>query len=205
MDGESVSTQIAPPSDVMRNMKPWIKYTLIIFVVLIVMGGILVVVGLHYADPYLHAKAVAMLENKFHSDVELKDFHVSLFPGLAIAGSGLALHQYGRTDVPPLIAIDEFSAHAGISAIWGKPWKIDQIKIKGLTITIPPKTEDKSKEYKHKDVPIWVGEIISDDAKLILLPKDPAKLPHEFAIHKLVMREVGLDRPASFVAQLTND
>jgi len=146
-----------------------------------------------------------MLEDKFHSDVEITDFHVSLFPGLSIEGSGLALHKDGRTDVPPLIAIDEFSAHAGISAIWGKPWKIDQIKIKRLVITIPPKTENRPKEYKKKEIPILVGEIVSDDAKLIILPKDPAKLPHEFDIHKLVMHSVGLDRSATFVAQLTND
>jgi hypothetical protein len=186
-------------------MRPWLKYTLITILVLVILGGIAIAIGIHYADPYLHAKAVAMLEDKFHSDVDLKDFHVRLFPGLGIEGSGLALRKDGRTDVPPLIAIDEFSAHAGISAIWGKPWKIDQIKLKGLVITIPPKTEEKPKEYKKKEVPIAVGEIVSEDAKLILLPKDPAKLPHEFDIHKLVMHEVGLDRSATFVATLTND
>src|SRR6476660_7604276 len=119
-------------------MKPWVKYTLIIFVVLVALCGILIAIGRHYADPYLHAKAVAMLEDKFDSEVELKEFHISLFPGLGIAGNGLALRKDGRTDVPPLIAIEEFSAHAGISTIWGKPWMIDQIKIKGLVITIPP-------------------------------------------------------------------
>lgn len=198
-------TETAPPPTHTTTMKPWLKYTLIVFLALVVIGGILIAIGVHYADPYLHAKAVAMLEDKFHSDVDLKEFHISLFPGLGIAGSGLALHKDGRTDVPPLIAIDGFSAHAEISAIWGKPWKIDQIKLKGLVITIPPKTEEKPKEYTKKDVPILVGEIISEDAKLILLPKDPAKLPHEFDIHKLVMHEVGLDRSATFVATLTND
>ena len=103
------------------TMKPWIKYTLITFAILVVVLGVLIAIGIHYADPYLHAKAVAMLEDKFHSDVDLKEFHVFLFPGLGIEGSGLALHKDGRTDVPPLIAINEFSAHAGISAIWRKP------------------------------------------------------------------------------------
>jgi len=198
-----VPLEIARPP--VTTIKPWIKYALIIFAVVVVIGAILIAIGLHYADPYLHARAVAMLEEKFHSDVEIKDFHISMFPGLSIQGGGLALHKDGRTDVPPLIAIEEFSAHAGISAVWDKPWKIDQIKIKGLVITIPPKTENKPKEYKKKDIPILVGEIVSEDAKLILLPKDPAKLPHEFDIHNLVMHSVGLDRPAAFVAQLTND
>ena len=97
--------ETVPPPTRNTTIKPWIKYTLIIFAILVVVFGILIAIGIHYADPYLHAKAVAMLENKFHSDVDLKEFHVSLFPGLGIVGSGLALHKDGRTDVPPLIAI----------------------------------------------------------------------------------------------------
>src|SRR5215813_1687050 len=53
-------------------MKPWVRYTLIAIVVLVILGGIAIAIGLHYADPYLHAKAIAMLEDKFHSDVDLK-------------------------------------------------------------------------------------------------------------------------------------
>ena len=49
-----------------------------------------------------------------------------------------------------------------------------------------------------------IGEIVSDDAELRLLPKSADKDPHVFAIHHLVMHSVGLDRPAKFNAQLTN-
>ena len=35
-------------------------------------------------------KVVEMLGEKFHADVELKEFHVYLFPGARIEGSGLA-------------------------------------------------------------------------------------------------------------------
>ena len=45
---------------------------------------------------------------------------------------------------------------------------------------------------------------MSDDAELRLLPKSADKDPHVFAIHRLVMHSVGLDRPAKFNAQLTN-
>ena len=48
------------------------------------------------------------------------------------------LRHEGRTDVPPLISIAEFSAEAGILGLLGKPWKIDQVKLKGLVIQIPP-------------------------------------------------------------------
>ena len=80
-----------------------------------------------------------MLAEKFHASVELNDFQIYLFPGARIEGSGLVLRHEGRTDVPPLISIAEFSADAGITGLLGKPWKIDQIKLKGLVIQIPPK------------------------------------------------------------------
>src|SRR5882757_8311717 len=72
----------------------------------------LIVAGVHLSNPYLRKKAVDLLSEKFHASVELKDFHVYLFPGARIEGSGLALRHEGRMDVPPLISIDEFSAEA---------------------------------------------------------------------------------------------
>jgi len=146
-----------------------------------------------------------MLGEKFHAEVELKDFHVYLFPGVRIEGSGLALRHEGRTDVPPLISIGEFSAQAGILGLLWKPWKIQQVKLKGLVIQIPPPAQRRKQDWsKARDMPILIHEIVSDDAELRLLPKSADRDPHVFAIHHLVMHSVGLDRPASFTAQLTN-
>src|SRR3977135_4367734 len=89
--------------------------TLLIVISLVAIAVVtLVVTGIHLSNPYLHKKVVEMLSEKFDADVELKGFHVCLFPGGRIEGSGLALRHEGRTDVPPLISIGEFSAEAGI-------------------------------------------------------------------------------------------
>jgi AsmA-like C-terminal region len=177
---------------------------IVISLVVIAVVGV-IVAGIHLSNPYLHKKVVERLSEKFHADVELKDFHVYLFPGARIEGSGLLLRHEGRTDVPPLISIAEFSAEAGITGLLGKPWKIGQVKLKGLVIQVPPKGERKKQDWsKVRDAPVLIGEIVSDDAELRLLPKSADKDPHVFAIHRLVMHSVGLDRPASFTAQLTN-
>jgi AsmA-like C-terminal region len=180
--------------------------TLLIVISLVVIAAVvLIVTGIHLSNPYLHKKVVEMLSQKFHAEVELKEFHVYLFPGARIEGSGLVLRHEGRTDVPPLISIGEFSAEAGILGLIGKPWKIHQVKLKGLTIQIPPKGERKKQDWsKARNMPVLIGEIVSDDAKLRLLPKSADKDPHVFAIHHLVMHSVGLDRPAQFTAQLSN-
>ena len=183
-----------------------VSKTLLIAISLVVIAVVgVIVTGIHLSSPYLHKKVVEMLGEKFHADVELKDFHVYLFPGARIEGSGLVLRHEGRTDVPPMISIGEFSAEAGILGLLWKPWKIGQVKLKGLIIQIPPKGERRKQDWsKVRDMPVLIAEIVSDDAELRLLPKSAEKDPHVFAIHRLVMHSVGLDRPAKFTAQLTN-
>jgi len=185
--------------------RPASKTLLIVIslVVIAVVGAI--VAGIHFSNPYLHKRVVEMLKEKFHAEVELKDFHVYLFPGVRIEGSGLVLRHEGRTDIPALISIREFSAEAGILGLPWKPWKVDQVTLKGLVIQIPAKGDRGKQNWpKAKSLPVLIGEIVSDDAELRMLPKSADKDPHVFAIHHLVMHSVGLDRPAKFTAQLTN-
>jgi AsmA-like C-terminal region len=166
---------------------------------------VLIGIALHYSDPILHARAIEMLQEKFQSEVELKQFHVYVFPKLRVEGSGLELRHLARTDVPPLISIGDFSAEMNVSTLWKKPWKINRIKLNRLVIQIPPKgnAERRPWSFKH-EIAILVGELVADDSQLVLLPKSTGKAPHEFDIHHLVMRQVGLHRAASFQAQLTN-
>jgi AsmA-like C-terminal region len=184
----------------------WGRKTAIIVASLVVIAAtVLIVSGIHLSNPHLRRKIVEILGEKFHAQVELKDFHVYLFPGARIVGSGLILRHENRTDVPPLISIAEFSADAGIIGLLWKPWKIHQVKLKGLLIQIPPPAERPRQDwFKARDIPVLIQEIVSDDAELRLLPQSADKDPHVFAIHHLVMHSVGLDRPASFTAQLTN-
>jgi hypothetical protein len=187
------------------NTRPVSKTLLFVISLVVIAATVLIVTGIHLSNPYLRRKVVEVLSEKFHAEVELKDFHVYLFPGARIEGSGLVLRHEGRTDVPPLISIGEFSAEAGIMGLLWKPWKIQQVKLKGLVIQIPPKGERRKQDWsKARKMPVLVREIVSDDAELRLLPKSADKDPHVFAIHHLVMHSVGLDRPASFNAQLTN-
>ena len=185
--------------------RPASKALLIVISLVVIAVVALIVSGIHLSNPYLRRRVVEMLGQKFHADVELKEFHVFLFPGVRIEGSGLALRHEGRTDVPPLISIQEFSAQAGILGLPWKPWKVDHIKLKGLVIQIPSKEDRGNQNWpKARNIPVSIGEIVSDDAELRMLPKSADKDPHIFAIHHLVMQSVGLDRPAKFTAQLTN-
>jgi AsmA-like C-terminal region len=158
-----------------------------------------------HADPYLRARAVEMLREKFHGDVELREFKVFLWPQVRIEGSGLRLWHQGQTDLPPLISVGEFSADAGLRGLVGRPWTIHQVRVKGLVIQIPPAGQRAKQDWSRvRDMPVFIDELISDDGELRLLPKSADKEPHVFELHHLVLHSVGLGKPANFSAQLSN-
>jgi hypothetical protein len=158
-----------------------------------------------YAQPILHGRAVAMLESRFHGDVQIGDFSVSLFPA-EVRGSKVVVRSHGRTDVPPLIEIAEFSANASLLGLFEKPIHLHELHLKGLVIHFPPKDkrEPIMDSKKPKDMPVLIDELTSDDGELDMLPAKPEKPVHQFLIHQLTMHSLGRGQAAPFVAILTN-
>jgi hypothetical protein len=187
------------------NTRKKVRITLAILSVLLLLIAVTLITVVRHINPIVRSRAVAMLRNRFDSDVELRDLQVTLFPQLAIHGAGLILRHHGRTDVPPLIAIEKFSAEGNWSGLMGKPWHLSKVHLQGLSIHIPPREKRESKKRSRgRDIPILVDELLSDNAELQLIPGNPEKLPHIFLIHKLKMNSVGLGHSAAFVASLTN-
>ena len=185
----------------------------ILILAVLAIAGLAIGIGVHYAQPYIHARAIEMLQQKFNGNVELQDFHVSLTPALKVTGSGLEVRYKGRKDIPPLIAAREFSAEAGLLGLLGSPWKVNRIHFTGLIIHIPPREDNgqnqnpansRERKRKLKEIKILVHELDADHTELHLMPKNPSKPEHIFVIHELVMKGVGLNRAASFTAQLKN-
>jgi len=176
-----------------------------------VAAGLLVLLGIGMAilashlTPIVRARALDMLRSRFDSEAEMGDLQVSLTHGIAVSGKRLVLRHHGRTDVPPLLEIDEFSGEMGWLSLFGKPWHIRQITLKGLSIHIPPKEKRiEEPKKKRRDIPVIVDELLSDNAELDLLPGNPEKPVHQFLIHHLIMHSVGLGHSAPFKASLSN-
>lgn len=185
----------------------WLLPVLGIAATLLVLLCIAAVIVVGRIQPIVRDKAIAMLENRFHSTVELHALEVSVTHGLSVRGDGLVLRYHGRTDVPPLLEIPAFSASMSWRGLFGRPFHIRNVHLKGLTIHIPPKQlriKDPNPGKKTRDIPVLVDELVSDDAELVLIPYDPNRNAHVFDIHELVMHSVGLGHSATFHAKLTN-
>jgi len=171
-------------------------------------------------EPALREFVVDALEERFASDLELTRLSVSLFPAIRVTGEELVFRHHGRTDVPPLISLKKFSADVGLLGLLSTPKRVRKVRLEGLQIHVArrregqDKNQDKPEERdepetktpndKERSPAFVIAEIDADGALLRVLPKKAGKFPLTFDISRLSLHSVGVDRPMSFRATLTN-
>lgn len=201
-----------------------LKWVLIVLVVGLAVTATVISVILHRAEPILRAYIVAALEQHFHARVELDSFHVSLTDGLRAEGKGLRIwppaEVHGVTvqatnPERPLITLDDFRFRAPLHYSPNKPIDIAVVQLKGLTVDLPakPRFTHASEEPNSSQGPskmeqalihLQVESIVCSDTHLTLEPKDPEKLPLEFAIASLKLTDIQAGGVMKFQANLTN-
>src|SRR5579862_4723272 len=164
----------------------------------------------HYAQPILRERVTETLSARFHARVELPVFQVSVTHGLQIYGAELKIfgnfdpnsHQPG---IQPVIAVQEFRFHAGILNLLHTPMRIHRVYLRGLDLNIPPRGErDIDLHVKKIRNKIYVDEFVCEDAQLIINTARPDKLPLEFDIRQLTMRQIAPGEALRFDATLIN-
>jgi len=203
----------------------WLKWFL--GGLLAALAGLAVVVAvlLHRAEPFLRARIVEELQDRFHARVELDSFHVSLADGLWAEGKGLRIWppaQVAGVTVPgpaeaetaqagePLIRLEEFRFHAPLRYRPGQPIHISLVELKGLDLRLPPKSH-----FEHAssgDAPSKSAGVLSfrldnlecSGAHLVLETGKPGKLPLEFAIARFKLSNIASGGAMTFDAELTN-
>lgn len=150
---------------------------------------------------------VALLENRFKSNVELSDLRLKVFPRMEVIGSGLSLNDPRAPQAPPLIRVEKFSFELGFLGIFRAPHRIKRIHLERMTIAVAAKEQRTAKAsvIPKGNIPrVIVGEIVTDDAELLMLSRKPGKDPLDWEIHNLVLSEVGGEKPFHFRGTLTN-
>ena len=179
----------------------------------------------------LKQRIVEYLSNRLQSDVTLDDLSLRLLPRLHAVGNGLVIRKRGQADVPPLIAVKQFTVDTGLLAAWRK--HVAHVELVGLDIAIPPDrdgdepTDDRKPERPHRlhdpehavqtmgtvqkpkppnaaERGVVIDSLDSKDARIIIVRKDPGKDPKIWAIHTLAMTNVGVLESMPFDATLTN-
>jgi len=161
----------------------------------------------------LRERIRSTLAAHFNSDVDLDRLTFTYAPSLRLNGGGLTMRVRGRPDLPPFIVIDRF-------VIDLEPFSIAQrhvptVHIDGLKIHVPPESsrngfgphssdDDSTSTGYFSPSKVIIDRLITHDAELSFVSSTPGKRPHLFAIHSLVLEQLGFDRPVPFKAQLVN-
>jgi len=206
----------------------WLKWAILgVLAVMAVLAGI---AGyfLHRAEPFVRARIVKGLEDHFHARVELDSFKMSLVDGLRAEGGGLRIWPpappEGATSATatnpdqPLISLSQFRFHAALRYSPGKPIHISTVELSGLEVHVPPKSHlvrgstAPANAAPAKNGPAYtslaptfeVDTVICSGTHLVMETDKPGKVPLEFEIHQLTLRNVSKGGAMDFVADLTN-
>lgn len=179
----------------------------------------------HHVQPFVRARIIDGLSRHFHTHVELDSFHLSIGNGFRgewgvwAQGRGLRIWPplpegaslSERPEGEPLVRLSEFSFNAPLRYKSGVPININDVRIKGLALRMPPKSrrvhvedDDNPGTPAASSIKIRIARIDCVNADLVLETDKPGKLPKEFAIPMLKLTNVDPDTPIHFEASLTN-
>jgi hypothetical protein len=191
----------------MLNRKQWIA---------IVIAGLFVLsiaIAIWLVPPFLNSyilrdKIETVAADRFHVNVKLNTFHVSIFPILRAQFTGLVLKKPSDPDLPPLIEINKCSVEASMLSLLERRPHLRTVHMEGLTVNVPPREAsaeppgpaEPKKPFRTNFV---IDEVTSDDMTLNILRKEPGH--HlSFRFHKLRIDSFQPDKPAAFHADLIN-
>jgi len=133
----------------------WLTRIAVSCLAVLVVTAVTLAVIAHHFQPFLRARLVQGLQDRFHTHVELDDFQVALGNGLNgewgiwAHGKGLRIwppQRAGGNQPPeisvrsiPLISLDEFRFHVPLRYERGKPIRISRVRLDGLKIVVPPR------------------------------------------------------------------
>ena len=184
------------------------------FAGLVVAGDIL----LHRSGPMIKAKVIETLSARYDSRVELDKFQVSMVKGFEVSGTGLRLYPNHLNLADPMLEAKSFSFHmVHWQQLFRSPIFVNRVQVHGLTVRIPPKDQRSSVPRISGGGPgqdtgsggssaikVAAGQVLIDQADLIILNGNPAKQPLHFVIHRLRLDSVAAGRPLKFHATLVN-
>ena len=111
---------MASQADSKRRSRVWIVVVAVVLVLFLIPAAIFYQ-RTKDIDDWTRDWVVRSLSERFASRVELGSIHVSAFPEMSATGENLTIYYHNRTDVPPLIHIQQFTFHLGFMGILRVP------------------------------------------------------------------------------------
>lgn len=173
--------------------------------VVLAIATIGVLVWLARSTSFIRDRAVASVNARFSSQLELGSLQIGVYPLPNAAGTGVQLRHNGRTDVPPLISVRAFEASASLYGLFARPFNLRRVTLDQLEIRLPPGgLKAGSSAQNNPTVAIILDEIVSRSARLEIASSRPGRLPRVFEINDLQMTDFGRPGGSAFHAGIVN-
>ena len=191
-----------------RHVPQWL-YFLALILILGAAVALLLHARLKNIDEYTRNWVVRELSLRFDSEIDPESLHVQIWPSMTVTGQGLAVHYHNRSDVPPLIRVQDFAFDVGVMGIIRPVTRIRSIVLNDMVITIPPRTNEGNKNPSPRALAgpmprVVIDRIICNHTTIHFLSSKPGKDPLEFDVHNLLLNNVGARKPFEFLGNLTN-
>ncbi len=166
--------------------RAWIVVLCIVLLVFIIPAAVLYL-RLRDVDDVTRDWVVRALSERFESRVELESIHVTAFPEMSATGEKLAIYYHNRTDVPPMIQIQQFTFHLGFMGILRVPRHIRGVHLDNMVISVPPRGQPPGEPAPppptkiKKPLPrITIDQVVCDNTTLLILPKQSRQTAARF-------------------------
>ena len=173
--------------------------------------AISVLVRIPLSSETLSERVTETLADRLDAEVQLGGLTLHFFPTLYAKGTDLTIRHRGRTDVPPLLTIKSFTMRTSLLSAWRR--HVEHVRLEGLEIQIPPDDDhddaapppaSRSGPHLFKGPQVVVDQLVADAARLVIIPRDRNRLHRTWEMHRLRVRNVGIDTAMPFDTTLTN-
>ena len=176
---------------------------------------IAVLLSIPLSSDTLKARVIALLSEELESEVTIETLEGRVFPRVSVTGRGVVIRHKGRTDVPPLLTIDEFEIRGSLRDLMQQPMRVSEVRLKGLQVKIAPGDDDEGPEKPEKTDAqkqadarhlqrVIIERFEAPDTVITLIPRRAGKQPKVFTVHHLVMDSLGINQTIPYIATLTN-
>jgi hypothetical protein len=188
----------------------WVLATALAALVAVVL---VVLLSIPIRSETLKERVIALLSDQLESEVTIERLEGRVFPRVSVSGGGVVIRHKGRTDVPPLISIKEFTIHGSLRDLMRHPRRVTEVRLRGLEVKIPPgdgdndgkdKTDAEQRDQARKLEQVIIDRFESPDTVITLIPRKAGKQPKVFTVHHLVMDRLGINQTIPYIATLTN-
>lgn len=206
----------------------WLAWTLGAALLFVIGLSIVLAVAARHIEPYLRARIIAGLSQRFHARVDLRQFHVAVHHGqeaewgLWATGEGLRIWPPEHAGEPPaqipLIEIDEFSFHVPLRYAQTQSLFIREVRLSGVHVELPPHPHEDEREGIRSAMAtppaspstqstlanVRIARVLCRNAEIVFESSKPNKPPVTFVISQMELKHLVAGEPAQFAADLTN-